>query len=418
MRHAATHSKAPGVSSPGALRSRAPATVLISGAGIAGPALAFWLDKAGFSPVLVESAPQLRSGGFVIDFWGLGYAIAQRMGLRHELDRVGYHVREMRFVDDRGRRIAGFGTKVLQQLTGGHFVTLARSDLSRLLCEKIQGRSEIILGDEIVAIRDQPEGVYVEFRHAPARSFDLVVGADGLHSNVRRLVFGPQAEFETTLGYLAAAFEVSGYRPRDENVYVVYGKPRRMVGRFALHDDRTLFLFVFVDDVGRETASFDQQGKRALLREHFASSGWEVPAILDALDRSDEVYLDRVSQIKMPQWSRGRICLVGDAAFCVSLTAGQGSALAMTGAYVLAGELARAGGRHSHAFHSYEQRLRRYVASKQRGAAHFAQAFAPRTQLGLWVRNRLIRMTAIPQLARLMVGDTVDTMALPHYPWS
>jgi 2-polyprenyl-6-methoxyphenol hydroxylase-like FAD-dependent oxidoreductase len=407
------------VGSPLAVHSRAPATVLISGAGIAGPTLAFWLHAAGFTPVLVESSPQLRTGGFVIDLWGLGYEIAQHMGLGDELDRVGYHVQEMRIVDDRGRRIAGFGNRVLQELTGGRFVTLARGDLSRLLFERIQAETEIILGDEIVAIRDQAEGVYVQFRDASERRFDLVVGADGLHSNVRRLVFGPQEAFETGLGYLAAAFEVAGYRPRDENLYVLYGKPRRMVGRFALRDDRTLFLFVFVDEAGRETASLDQGRKKALLLEHFASCGWEVPAILDELGRSNEVYLDRVSQIRMPQWSSGRICLVGDAAFCVSLTAGQGSALAMTGAYVLAGELARAGGRHPHAFHSYEQRLREYVRSKQRGAAHFAQSFAPRTHLGLWVRNQLMRLTAIPQLARLTIGGGVaDTINLPHYPWS
>ena len=150
-----------------------------------------------------------------------------------------------------------------------------------------------------------------------------------------------------------------------------------MVGRFALHEDRTLLLFVFVDDDGAPPASVDEQHKRTLLRRHFASCRWEVPAILDALDRVDDVYLDHVSQIKMPSWSRGRVCLVGDAASCVSLTGGQGSALAMTAAYVLAGELARSEGRHSDAFFSYEQRLRSYVGSSSEAQSILRRRLRP-----------------------------------------
>jgi 2-polyprenyl-6-methoxyphenol hydroxylase-like FAD-dependent oxidoreductase len=407
------------MNSSGAQRGGGRPSVLISGVGIAGPTLAFWLHAAGYDPVLVESAPALRTGGYVIDFWGAGYEIAARMGLTPALDRAGYHVREMRIVDHRGRRISGFDTRVFQELTDGHFVTLARSDLSRLLFEQISNRAEVLFGDEIVALRDLPEGVHVEFRHAAARSFDLLVGADGLHSNVRRLVFGTPSEFEKSLGYQAAAFEVSGYRPRDEDVYVLYGEPGRMVGRIALHDDRTLFLFVFVDEFGTEPASLGEHGRKALVREHFASCGWEVPSILSELDRTRELYLDRVSQIRMPQWSRGRVCLVGDAAFCVSLAAGQGSALAMAGAYVLAGELAKAGRHYGQGFHGYEKRLRKYVESKQRSAAYFAAAFAPRTHLGLWVRNQVVKTAAIPRLSRITLGKgIIDTLSLPEYPWT
>ena len=223
-------------------------SVLISGAGIAGPTLAFWLNAAGFKTTIVERAPRLRAGGYVIDFWGRGYDIAERMGLANELKHVGYSMREMRIVDARGERITGFGTRVFRELTGGRFVTLARADLARLLFETIKGRTEVLFGDEIIGLGERPDDVWAQFGHAGARSFDLVVGADGLHSNVRRLAFGPQQQFEKDLGYVVAAFETQGYRPRDEDVYVLYSEPGQMLARFALHDDRTLFLFVFTHD--------------------------------------------------------------------------------------------------------------------------------------------------------------------------
>ena len=390
--------------------------VLISGAGIAGPTLAFWLKAAGFEPTLIERAPALRAGGYVIDFWGLGYDIAERMGLATDIDRMGYHMRELRIVDDRGERVTGFGTKVFNELSGGRFVTLGRSDLSRLLFEKIKDTTEIIFGTEIVDLQEHADSVQVQFNTGDERRFDLVIGADGLHSNVRRLVFGPEDRFEKQLGYLVAAFEVRGYRPRDEDVYVIYSEPGRMLGRFALHADRTLFLFVFAADVDPLPAVLDLQ--KAMLRERFGDGKWECSRILGELDRTQDLYFDRVSQIMLDSWSRGRVALVGDAAFCVSLMAGQGSALAITAAYVLAGELAKARGRHEVAFGKYEELLRAYIEMKQRGAERFAGAFAPRTQFGLFFRNQVIKAFAIPGLARLAFGrEIIDTMQLPDYRW-
>ncbi len=390
--------------------------VLISGAGIAGRTLAFWLKAAGFEPTLIERAPALRAGGYVIDFWGLGYDIAERMGLATDIDRMGYHMRELRIVDDRGERVTGFGTKVFNELSGGRFVTLGRSDLSRLLFEKIKDTTKIIFGTEIVDLQEHADSVQVQFNTGDERRFDLVIGADGLHSNVRRLVFGPEDRFEKQLGYLVAAFEVRGYRPRDEDVYVIYSEPGRMLGRFALHADRTLFLFVFTADVDPLPAVLDLQ--KAMLRERFGDGKWECSRILGELDRTQDLYFDRVSQIMLDSWSRGRVALVGDAAFCVSLMAGQGSALAITAAYVLAGELAKARGRHEVAFGKYEELLRAYIEMKQRGAERFAGAFAPRTQFGLFFRNQVIKAFAIPGLARLAFGrDIIDTMQLPDYRW-
>ena len=391
--------------------------VLISGAGIAGPTLAFWLNAAGIETTLVERSQSLRAGGYVIDFWGLGYDIAERMGLIDEINRVGYHAKEMRIVDDAGRRRAGFGTSVFEELTRGRYVTLPRSERSRLLFGTIAHATECIFDDEITELHEDANGVLVRLNHTGERRFDLVIGADGLHSAVRRLAFGPSDQFEKHLGYMVAAFEAEGYRPRDDDTYVMYGQPGRMVGRFSLHGDSTLFLLVFATDASPSPPTGLAEQK-AMLQEVYARCGWEWPQISAELQRTEAVYLDRVSQIRMPGWAKGRIALIGDAAFCVSLLAGQGSALAMISAYVLAGELAAANGQYRTAFASYDALLRDYIGRKQKGAERFAGAFAPRTQAGLLFRDLVVRAFALPGVARLAIGrDITDRVALPDYSW-
>ena len=366
-------------------------TALISGAGIAGPTLSYWLARAGWKPTIIESAPSIRTGGYVIDFWGLGYDIADRMELCRDLDRLGYHMREMRIADDEGRRKTGFSTNVFREITGGRFVTVRRSDLARLLLEKARPVTEMIFNEQIASLEQDQHGVDVTFKRGHPRRFDLVIGADGLHSNVRNLVFGPQEQFERSLGYTVAAFESLGYRPRDEDIYVTHNEPGCMLGRMALRDDRTLFLFVFADSAIEPRSANDLAAQKVLLRKRFGGGAWEKSRILDELDRAEDLYFDRVSQIDIRSWSQGRIALVGDAAFCVSLMAGQGSALGMTAAYVLAGELAHSGRRScADAFHRYESLLRPYIESKQRAAKRFSGVFAPRTSLGLLFRDLVI----------------------------
>lgn len=387
--------------------------MLISGAGVAGPTLAYWLVHHGFEATIVEKAPQLRSGGYIVDFWGSGYDIAERMGLIPELEAVGYHVRELRLVDRDGKRVGGFEISALDALLKGRFMSLPRSELAAAVYRRIAGSVETIFGDEIVAIDRDDRTAHVRFAHGAARDFDLVVGADGLHSKVRELVFGPQSDFEIYLGYKVAAAEVVGYQPREELVYVVYSPVGSQVGRFAQKSDRTLFLFVWSED-DREVPPADTQLE--MLRAKFGDSGWECRAIVDAIDASHELYFDRVSQIRMPRWAEGRVALVGDAAFCISLIGGQGSALAMLGAYVLAGELKAAAGDHAVAFAAYEHRLAAFIAGKQKAAARFARSFVPRSAFRRALRNQVTKLLRVPGVARLAFGRTmVDKLQLPDY---
>jgi 2-polyprenyl-6-methoxyphenol hydroxylase-like FAD-dependent oxidoreductase len=326
-------------------------------------------------------------------------------------------VRRVQLIDARGGQIGGFSTDALRQVTKGRFISLPRGELAGAITAAVAGRAEMIFGDSITAIDDHAHGVRLAFENSPSREFDLVVGADGLHSNVRRLVFGPESQFERRLGYYVAAFETSGYRPRDNLTYVAYGVPGRQVARFALRGDRTMFLFVFTDDRMAGPEPHDLEGFKAALRQTFGNEGWECDAILRTLDSASEVYFDRVSQIEMDVWSKGRVVLVGDAAACASLLAGEGSGLAMTEAYVLADELRAVGGDHRQAFARCEQRLRPFIDGKQAAARRFASSFAPRTAFGIWVRAQAFRLMAIPGVAGLLIGrDLRDDFELPDAP--
>jgi 2-polyprenyl-6-methoxyphenol hydroxylase-like FAD-dependent oxidoreductase len=390
--------------------------IAINGAGIAGPALAYWLRRCGHQVLLVEEAPGPRSGGYVVDFWGIGYDIAEKMGLIPRIRELGYQVREVRFVDGRGRTCGGFPVRALDRMTGGRFTSLRRSDLAATIHQALDGEVETIFGDSVTSIEDDGRSVRVGFAHGASREVDLLIGADGLHSRVRELAFGPGARFEVSLGYHVAAFDVGGYRPRDELVYVSHGVPGRQISRFAMRDDRTLFLFVFRDEhlPGGDPSTAPE--RKAALGQVFADVGWEAPRILAAMERAGDVYFDRVSQIRMDGWARGRTALIGDAAACVSLLAGEGTGLAIAEAYVLAGELHACGADHAAAFARYEDRLRPLLRRKQESAARFASSFAPRSAFGLAFRNLVTRLLRIPLVADFFIGrDLRDEIRLPDY---
>lgn len=390
--------------------------VAIVGAGIAGPTLAFWLKRYGHEPTLIEKAPRLRTGGYVVDFWGGGYAVAERMGLAAELRAAGYAVEEVRLVDRNSRKVGGFSAEAFRRNLDGRFVTVPRGDLAAAIYRALDDNVETVFGESVSAITQDDSGVSVTFERGGSRRFDLLVGAGGVHSPVRKLVFGPESRFENDLGYRVAAFETHGYRPRDELVYLAYTQPGRMIARFAMRGEKTLFLFVFAADYLNGPDPQDTSQAKAALRHVFGDAGWECPEILRRLDGVSELYFDRASQIVLDQWSDGRVALIGDAAAAVSLLAGEGTGLAMVQAYTLAGELGGAGTDYRDAFGRYERRLRPIVEARQRSARGFASMFAPKTKLGLWTRNRASMLLDIPWLADLVVGrEFRDDIALPEY---
>ena len=208
--------------------------VLISGAGTAGPTLAHWLRRYGLETTIVERAAELRTGGYIIDFWGVAFDVAERMGLMPDIRREGYMVREVRVVGRDGKRVAGFPVDSVARIANGRYVSIPRGELAALIYRKIEGTVEPIFNDSIATLDQGPSGVRVTFDSGMSRDFDVVIGADGLHSRVREIAFGPESLFERYLGYKVAAFEVSGYHPRDELVYMMHTQVGQQVGRFAL----------------------------------------------------------------------------------------------------------------------------------------------------------------------------------------
>ncbi|MFC5503495.1 FAD-binding domain [Lysinimonas soli] len=379
--------------------------ILIVGAGIGGPTLAYWLLRSGHQPTLIESAPRLREGGYLVDFWGAGFDVAQRMGIVPELMEKGYRPRELREVKADGRVVVALDPRqMIDDAAGGvagRYVTVARTDLASAIYDAAQGQVETIFGQTVNLIRDDGTRVQVEFTGGETREFDLVIGADGLHSRVRRTVFGPDADYQRDLGLVVAAFDVDGYEPRDEMVAVSDTEVGFQSLRFARRDGATMLIFTVRYD--GEVPEEDPAAQQELLRGLLAGAGGEVPAMLARMPEARTFYFDRASQIRMPSWSHGRVALIGDAAACPSLLAGQGSALAMVEAYELAAELRRSGGDHLAAFVGYHQRLAPLVLAKQNAAIGLGAAFAPRNRAQLLLRDTAMRMMTVRSISRLIM---------------
>ncbi|HVV46361.1 MAG TPA: FAD-binding domain [Bryobacteraceae bacterium] len=389
--------------------------IAINGIGVAGPALAYWLKRLGHEPVMFERAPALRTGGYLIDFWGLGYTIAERMGILETLRARSYEMQRMRMVDRRGRDEAHVDLAPMREALNGRFISIARSDLATALfgaCHDIPAR----FGTSIVGLQRNGSGVTATLSDGSSERFDVVAGADGLHSKVRALTFGPEPKFERFLGCYIAAFRIRGYPHRDALTHVSHTERRRQAARVSLRDGETLVLFVWRPEHMESEAPRGREEQQAIVRRDFADMGWETPALLAAMDGAVDFYFDRLSQIHMPRWSEGPVVLLGDAVACPSLLAGEGTGLAMLEAYVLAGELHRARGDAPAAFASYQRKLHGFITAKQESAVWFRGFFAPETRLGLAVRNLAVHAFALPFVAKpLMARSLKDDFELPEY---
>jgi len=394
-----------------------PRSVLISGASIAGPVLAYWLDRYGFDVTVVERASAVRSGGYPIDIRGTALDVIERMGLLTAVQAAHIDSRTLTFMDANSRVI---GTISPYDLTANETrdVELPRGALTTLLY-KLTSNSAVRyrFDDSIDTLDDDGTGVEVRCKSGERRRYDVVLGADGLHSNTRRLVFGPEEPFTRDLGYTFNLFSL----PNDLGLShggIIYSEPGRTAVAYAVRDSPDVFaLLAFKTEEPPSGTHLNVPEQIERTAQVFANGGWEVPRLVEALRRADDLYFDTVSQIRMPRWSKGRVALVGDSAFAPSFLSGQGTSLAIAGAYVLAGELA------SHedpadAFASYERIARPFVEANQDLALQGGSSLLPRTQQELDARNGMIASLAngdAPKMGDSNAQEVHNSLHLPDY---
>lgn len=371
--------------------------ILISGASVAGPALAFWLNRFGFQTAIVERAPGVRPGGYAIDFRGASLRVLERMGLLPEVQRKQTRIGAITIVDRNNRKIASMP----DGFTSGELEIL-RGDLAAIFHEATRDTTEYIFDDSIAAIEDNATGVDVLFQRSGRRRFDLVVGADGLHSNVRSVVFGDESDFVRYLGYYVSIFTIPNYLKLDR-AGLYYGTLGKKVGIFNGGDPRAATASFFFATEPLDSARHDIAQQKQILRDHFQHEGWELPRLLELMENAPDFYFDSVSQVKMERWSRGRNVLLGDAAYCASPLSGMGTGMAVVGAYVLAGELAEADGDYGAAFEHYEMRMRDFVKKCQGIADGGTDWFVPRTRLRLWLSTQMWKILPYTPWKNMMI---------------
>ncbi|HEY7201243.1 MAG TPA: FAD-dependent monooxygenase [Candidatus Dormibacteraeota bacterium] len=391
--------------------------VLISGAGIAGPAVAYWLRRAGFRPTIVERAPALRPGGQAVDLRGAGRTVTERMGMLDRVRAVALDQRGLAYVDARGRITARMPVDAFGGEGMVSEIEVLRDDLCRVLYEASLPGTEYLFDDTITAIDHDAAGVTVEFERAPSRRFALVVGADGLHSTVRRLAFGPDSaclrSFDVYNAWYTApaGVDLGGW-------FLMHNAPGGLVAaaRPGRDGGEIKVMLSFRSRAGGyERLGREQQ--QELLADRFSRAGWEVPRMLAAMPRATDFSFDSMGQVHLDEWSRGRVVLLGDAGYCPSPLTGLGTSLALVGAYVLAGELAAAGEDHRTAFRRYQDRMRAYVAQAQELPPGGVDAFAPASELMIRLRAASMRWMLRWPLRGLVAGQftKADAIELPSY---
>lgn len=350
---------------------------LISGAGIAGATAAYWLAKAGFDVTIVEQAADMRSSGSPVDVRGPAVEVAERMGVMARIRAADTCVRAMLFVNSRGHVVSRVDMRNTWAEPGD--VELSRGELAAILRDAVPDDVEFQFGNSVTAVKQDADGVTAAFVSGPARRFDVVIGADGAHSGVRALAFGPETDYLKHLGVYIATLPLDGETGTD---LVMYNTPGRAV---AIHPagghPGAAFMFRAPQIPQFDHRDIDQH--KRLLCDAYAGAGWRVPELLDRVRAADDLYFDSVSRIQVPTWSRGRIGLVGDAASCVSLF-GDGSSLAMTGAFALADSL---NGDIPAGLRTYEVRHRPQRAAKENSVAYATRLLIPATSAGIAVRN-------------------------------
>ncbi|MFZ1178622.1 MAG: FAD-binding protein [Mycobacterium sp.] len=339
--------------------------VLVSGASVAGTTVAYWLVQHGYSVTVVERYPGLRPGGQAIDVRGPALTVLERMALRAAADHERTRIRGASVVDRDGNEVSrDTESTPTAGLIASPDIELLRDDLIELLFEATKLKVEFLFDDSIASLQDDGTSVEVTFERDGARRFDLVIGADGLHSNVRRLVFGPEEQFIERLGTHAAIFTVPNFLDLDYWQIWHYGDST-MAGVYSARNNTEARAMLGFMDTDLRIDYRDTEAQFAELERRMANDGWVRPQLLEYMRNAPDFYFDEMSQIKMDRWSQGRVALVGDAGYCCSPLSGQGTSVALLGAYVLAGELATAGGDYELGFANYHREFNDYVKRNQ-----------------------------------------------------
>ncbi|AXJ04779.1 FAD-binding monooxygenase [Pseudomonas fluorescens] len=392
-----------------------PQKILVTGASIAGPALAYWLSRQGMDVTVVERAPAFRDGGQTIDVRGAGREVVRRMGLEELIRANTTHEQGIAFVDRDNQTKAFIGVDAFDGDGPIAELEILRGELAKLLIQHSEDRVTYRFGDSIESIEDDGEQVHVRFEQSGEQVYDLVIVAEGIGSTTRNQVFGDEVK-RRPLDLYTAYFTV----PRQSSDGQVMRWHNIPGGRcVCLRPDNLgttrAFLSFQQAPSGYEKLAQDEQ--KSLLKNLFADAGWETPRVLAALDDTTDLYLEAVGQVKMPRWSKGRIALLGDAAYCASPISGMGTSLGLCGAYVLAGELGRHAD-HRQAFAAYEALMRPFVAQAQSVPKFAPRLASPHSRLGIALGHAVLRMATAPGLKTLfgkILSPKADAIVLPDY---
>ena len=389
-----------------------PLDVLISGGGIAGPSLAYWLTRQGHTVTIIEQAGELRTGGQAVDFRGPALTVLEKMGLLEKVRAGATRMGALALVDGRGKEVARLPAEVVSGEIEIHWGTFVR-----ILHEAVRDDVSYRFGVRITAINDDGQRVEATFSDGSTGNYDLVIGADGLHSGIRRLVFGPEEQYVTHLGQCFGFFDIDN-RLRMDHCGMAYIDSGRTVALQAIDPDQPARASLFLNDPQVHFDYRDTEANKRLFAQRFAGMGWEVPHILAGLAEAPVVYFDSIAQVHLDSYARGRVCLTGDAAWCASPRSGMGTTLAMVGAYVLANELHSAAGDYAATFGRYQQLMAPYVARCQKVALDALKTDRYSSGWRATLRNLVLQTLRIPVVSKFVAKQSLAvarSFTLPKY---
>ncbi len=373
---------------------------IVAGAGIAGLAAAYELGRMGWDVTVLEREKALRAGGYMIDFFGPGYDAAEENGLLDGLAGRAHDIDGVELVNGDGSHQAYMSYAALRASLGGRLFSLMRGDIEHELFDALPENVEIRFGTEVTAVDDSDAGVGLTLDGGERVQADLLIGADGLHSGLRRQEFVPEAEALKFLGYHTAAyiFRSEAVAKAARGNFVMLSLPGRQAGIFRMQGDQVAVYFIW-----RDARPQRAQDARMVIADQFGDLGWLIPEILASAPDNSEIYYDVVAQIEAPRWHGRRVVLIGDAAYAVSLLAGQGASLAIGGAHLLARMLAEHGDIGA-ALAAFERVMRPEAEKKQAAGRRTAEWIVPGSRFRVWLRAAVFNLSSLPLVSRLIGG--------------